>query len=168
MPKGVYERTAEQLDRLRAMASVAAAKSAEHWRGRKRSPEQVAAHSALMRGRPAHNKGKAIAESQREKLKRHGHASYGVLTPTYQSWRAMKQRCADPNKSNYRYYGGRGITVCDRWLNDFNAFLADMGPRPEGMQLYRIDNDRDYEPGNVRWGTRSENIADRNRRHART
>ena len=87
----------------------------------------------------------------------HGHG--GKWTPTYRSWIAMKGRCHYPANASWQYYGGRGITVCDRWRDSFEAFLADLGERPEGKTLDRIDPDGDYEPGNCRWATPKEQRA---------
>lgn len=88
------------------------------------------------------------------------HGMYG--TPTYHSWSNMIQRCTNPNTPKYEYYGGRGIEVCGQW-REFAQFYADMGERPDGMTLDRIDSDGDYEPGNCRWATKTQQLANRKR-----
>lgn len=96
----------------------------------------------------------------REVSRTHGESF--VRTPEYDAWRNMKQRCSSKKKSEY--YSGRGIVVCDRWIRSFPSFLEDVGRRPgPEYSIDRIDNDRGYEPGNVRWATWT--VQMNNRRH---
>lgn len=93
--------------------------------------------------------------------RKHGHYRQGRGSRTYESWGAMKQRCLNPNHHAYASYGGRGITVCDRWCDSFENFLADMGERPVGKTLERLDNEAGYTPENCCWATQAEQSQNR-------
>ena len=113
------------------------AKLAEAMQGRKQPEEAIAKRTATRKANRT--------------LVTHGHGSTREgRSGTYQAWSNMIQRCTNPKRREYKYYGARGITVCERWRS-FENFLADMGERPEGLTLDRINNDGNYEPGNCRW-----------------
>lgn len=103
----------------------------------------------------------------------HGNATHRqTTTPTYGSYTSMLNRCHCPGATNYRWYGGRGIQVCDRWrfgedgLSGFECFLLDMGPRPDGLTIDRRETAGNYEPGNCRWPTWKEQANNRRPRAA--
>lgn len=94
---------------------------------------------------------------------RHGHCPRSGSTPEHQCWHSIKSRCLNPKHRFFKYYGALGVTICDRWRNDFAAFLADVGPRPSPKHsIDRFpDNNGNYEPGNVRWATATQQIDNR-------
>lgn len=87
---------------------------------------------------------------------KHGHAKASGDTSTYSAWCAMVKRCTNAANKDFGHYGGRGIGVCEKWRNSFQAFLEDMGVRPAGMSIERRNVNGNYEPSNCHWATRQE------------
>jgi hypothetical protein len=99
---------------------------------------------------------KRVPKGKKNKFYRHGSAMYSSpLRPTYSIWLMMKQRCQNPKNRHFYNYGARGIKVCDNWQS-FEGFFKDMGKKPEGLSLERIDNDGNYCKENCKWATRLE------------
>ena len=87
-----------------------------------------------------------------------GHVRNRRRSPELNAWMNMNARCANPRRPDYPFYGGRDIAVCDRWRESFGAFLTDMGLRPDGTSIDRIDNAKGYSPDNCRWATKSQQM----------
>jgi len=101
------------------------------------------------------HKKEATGKTCKRIFTKHGHGKTKAQTPTYRSWLHMKDRCNNPNNTEYKNYGGRGIKVCERWC-DYSNFFADMGERPKGKTLDRKDVNGNYEPSNCQWATNKE------------
>lgn len=128
--------------------------------------EVLVVASSLRSGR-TRSCGCLFDETLRDRNTKHGHSPRGRRHPLYQIWAGMIARCENAKHISWPYYGARGIRVCDRWRNDFDAFLADVGPRPSPHHsIDRINPGGDYEPSNVRWATGHQQRVNRRSREA--
>lgn len=123
--------------------------------------EKSISHSNLIGGN-TRSCGCLMLELRASGITKHGHASRRKQSRTYQTWLSMVRRCNDSRDRAFSEYGARGITVCQRWKSSFENFLADMGERPAGTSIDRYPNSNgNYEPGNCKWSTPSEQAVNR-------
>ncbi len=124
--------------------------------------EKVIPNHALRKGYTKSCGCLAIEALQINSSPKHGHCRRQMRSKTYCCWRGMIKRCIYPKDKRFHHYGGRGISVCDKWRHSFAAFLSDLGECPPGLTLERLNNSKGYEPGNCVWATRT--VQNRNKR----
>jgi hypothetical protein len=152
--------TGMKFGRLTVHGPTRSAKNAILWECECVCGKKTKVHGTYLKNGRVVSCGCYAADKNRER------ATHGMSkTSTYVIWKTMRARCGNTYSPGYAGYGARGITVCPEWDSSFEKFLADMGPRPEGMSIERIDNTRGYEPGNCKWATNGEQCRNRRSTH---
>ena len=161
--------TGQTFDRLTAIKDVGRSKEGKSiWQCRCSCGKEIEIiGSYIIRGR-TQSCGCLIRDINKQRATTHGYTRGDKITRTYRSHQDMINRCTNVKNKSYKDYGGRGIKVCFAWLESFENFLSDMGERPEGMTLDRINVNGNYEPSNCRWATRKQQNRNRTNNHILT